>query len=127
AIGGSTSKPPIGPAVVAWGWDRPGALRQDVSARDYLDALASAAEEWSKARPETAPALARRLNEFRAGCSTLILTTHQPLNEEGREWLKGRCQVWAEEIDKVLTKLEDDGRVMDARDEADKLARKIVH
>jgi hypothetical protein len=121
--GNGTVEPP---PVLAWGWDKPGVLKQDVPAREYLGNLARAAEEWSKQRPETAQALARRLNEFRAGCSTLILTKHEPLNERDRIWLKDRCIEWAEEITKSLAKLEEDGQIQAVRDETDKLVEKIA-
>jgi hypothetical protein len=119
-------KPPQGQLATTWGWDRPDALKMDVTARMYLENLATAADEWSRKKPETAPDLARRLNEFRAGCSTLILTTHTPLNERDRIWLTDRCHEWALDIDKALTKLEEEGHVEAVREDADRLVARIV-
>jgi hypothetical protein len=115
-------------AVVAttWGWNGPEALRQDVSAREYLENLARAAEEWSLKRPGSAVELAQRLSEFRAGCSTLILTAHRPLSDRDGKWLKDRCHEWAEDIDKALTHLEEGGSVEAVRDEVDALVSQII-
>jgi hypothetical protein len=79
AVGVWNGVRPSRPAVaVAWGWDRPGALPQDVSADVYLSALADGAEQWFNKRPETAEALARRILQFRQGCSRLLLAEHAP-------------------------------------------------
>jgi hypothetical protein len=127
-----------GPAAVAtappragWGWDRPDALPADalpadVPPADYLNRLADAAEEWFKKRPEDAPALARRLNEFRQGCSTLILAQHKPLADMDRPWLAERCRAWATKLDKALSDVESGRDVAQVRAEADETARHIA-
>src|SRR5262245_16905875 len=46
------------PTTTAWGWQRPGAIQDDVSASAYLDNLADGADQWFKKKPEDAQALA---------------------------------------------------------------------
>jgi hypothetical protein len=112
--------PPAGQAMASWGWGKLGGIPEDArQPKVYLEQLASTAEEWFKERPEDAPALAKRLNEFRSGCSQLILAAHQPLAPEERKWLVERCRVWAAKLDSHLVALEagqDLGRVREAAD-----------
>jgi hypothetical protein len=68
--------------------------------------LAAASQEWFKKRPETALELARRIGQFRQGCSTLIVAEHKPLPEDDRKWLRERCRAWAEKFDRHLAALE---------------------
>src|SRR5207253_3173371 len=90
----------------AWGWSRPGALPGDVPAPAYLDRLADAAAEWFARRPDEPLALARRIAEFRQGCSVLILAEHKPLSAEDRRWLVVRCRAWAGALDRHLAAVE---------------------
>jgi hypothetical protein len=120
---------PSGTTVVAqngWGWSKPGALPTDRPAPAYLDALADAAVEWFKKRPEDRAELARRIGEFRQGCSVLILAGHQPLSPEVRDWLVDRCRNWAGELDKERAAVEAGGDVAQVRAEADATVNKLI-
>jgi hypothetical protein len=131
-------KPPSsapGPAPLAavppapgsgWGWNRPEAFPAQGSARAYLNALADAAADWFKKRPDNAPALARRIGEFRQGCTTLIFAEHKPLPERERLWLVERCRLWARKIDEHLAQLEDGGAVAEVRAEMDQTVTRLV-
>jgi hypothetical protein len=109
-----------------WGWDRPGALPAEGSARQYLNTLADEAEEWFRKRPDDALGLARRLQEFRHGCTTLIFAEHQPLAERDRGWLVERCRAWAAKLDKHLEELEAGADVAKVREAADQTVRQLA-
>jgi hypothetical protein len=118
---------PQQPAVAqGWGWDRPGALPQDVTAEAYLNALARSAEEWFNKRPETAPELARRILELRQGCSNLLLAEHSPLKEADRRWLRERCRKWAAKFDAALVRLEEGKDVLAVRQEVDETVERLA-
>jgi hypothetical protein len=89
-----------------WGWSRPDALPQGLDRSAYLGRLADAAEEWFNKRPEDAPGVARRIGEFRQGCSVLLLAEHPSLPPEDRAWLLERCRTWAAKLDQHLIVLE---------------------
>ncbi len=118
--------PPAQPTVASWGWEKPGALPQNVSADVYLIQLAEAAEDWFNKRPETRKELARRILQFRQGCSTLILSKHQPLVPEDERWLIEKCQEWAAKLDGHLTALEASSVVREVREAADETIRKLI-
>jgi hypothetical protein len=127
AVGVWTGVKPAAPqAQTAWGWDRPGALPQDADRKAYLEALADAAGDWFKKRPETAPDLARRIGQFRQGCSTLLLTEHVPLTELDRQWLKERCRLWAGKLDRQLADLEAGKAVAAVRAETDATVKQLA-
>lgn len=88
-----------------WGFDQPGLLAQDVSARKYLSNLSDAAGQWANKRPSNAQELEKRLTDFRHGCDTLIAAPHKPLDDVDRKWLVGKCSDWAKEIDSYLAEL----------------------
>jgi hypothetical protein len=121
--------PPAGTANLnAWGWNRPGALRQNVSAGEYLDRLADEAEEWFTHRPEgdDPVALARSLAELREGCSVLILSGHDPLPKATRDELVKRCRKWAGQFDAQLAALEDGKDIGEVRKQTDATVRKLT-
>ena len=89
-----------------WGWNRPGALPQDLGPGEYLNRIADAAAEWFNQRPEGPIDLARRLGELRQGCSVLILSPHKPLSAQDRTWLVEKCRAWAAKLDAHLVSLE---------------------
>lgn len=89
-----------------WGWNRPGAMVSNATADEYLSGLADSADEWFRKRPETASDLAARIIQFRHGCSTVMLSTHEPLSADDQVWLKERCAKWAEKLDAHLADLE---------------------
>jgi hypothetical protein len=123
---GATSPAPAPVAAVGWGWGKEGALPQNAAPRDYFESIAAGARAWSKKRPDDAVALARRLTEFRAGCSALILSDHKPLSPADREWLVRRCRNWAEKIDDQLTALDLAKDVNQTHREMDLLVKKMV-
>jgi len=111
---------------VAWGWDRPGALPQDVPRDAYLARLADEAGEWFAKRPDDPSGLARRIVEFRRGCSTLILADHRPLSAEDRAWLVAKCRAWASRLDAHLAAVEAGKAPLAVRAEADETVRKLI-
>jgi len=114
------SLPPAG-----WGWSRPGALRQELSAAAYLLLLADEADEWFKKRPEQASPLARRIAELRQGCSALILAEHRPLSARDRQWLVRTCREWAGELDSRLVEVERGDNPLQVRAGTDETVREI--
>jgi hypothetical protein len=107
---------------IGWGWAKAGTIRDDLSAKDYLNSLANGAEEWSKKTPTEAVALAKRINEFRTGCTTLIFSPHKPLGEADRKWLVERCRVWGERLDKQLQAIESGKPMLDVLGTVDEIA-----
>lgn len=118
--------PPPADALAAWGWNRPGVRAAEGSAGEYLDRLADAAGEWFQARPENAADLAKRISEFREGCSLLIFSRHQPLAERDRQWLVERCRAWAKVLDAQLEALDGGGNPVQVRANVDETASAIV-
>ena len=116
---------PSAPAAFAWGWNRPGVVDSDGSAPAYLDRLADAADEWFADRPEGATATAERLNDYRRGCSLLLLAAHEPLAPADRQWLKDKCRKWAAKIDQELAEVEA-GDAAKGRDDADAMTHQLV-
>lgn len=110
-----------------WGWQRPGALDAGGSQAEYLNHLADSAEEWFKKRPDTPAALAKRISEFRDGCTTLLLAEHTPLAAETKQWLRERCSAWAGKLDAHRTGLEAGQAVPAVRDAADETIRKLIN
>ena len=122
---------PIGPqppavAQTGWGWNKPDALKSDVSREVYLANLADGASEWFKKRPETPTALAVRIGQFRQGCSMLLLAEHKPLSVSDRKWLRERCSAWAAKLDGHLTDLEAGGNVESIRVAADQTITTLI-
>lgn len=114
------------PQGAGWGWQQPGALAVDVSAAEYLRHLAGLAEEWFNQRPVTPPELAQRILEFRAGCSKLILSEHEPLPPEDRAWLRERCRAWAKKLDAQVAALETGAEPELIRQKTDETIRKLI-
>jgi hypothetical protein len=116
---------PRAPSSPQWAWNKPGALPQNVPADAYLTGLADAAHEWFNQRPDEAASLARRMGEFRQGCSVLILSDHASLPPEDRRWLVERCRDWAAKLDKQLAALENGADVLQVRSEMDDLIAQL--
>jgi hypothetical protein len=125
-VGGWWRSARFSPPAAGWGWERPGALAFNGSAREYLEHLANTAEEWFRKRPESAPELQRRLEEFRRGCDVLLVAPHPPLAEGDREWLRERCRAWRDKIDGHLAALAAGGDVPAVRDAADTTVRNLM-
>ena len=109
-----------------WGWNRPGALPQDLGPGAYLNRIADAAAEWFNQRPEGPIDLARRLGELRQGCSVLILSPHKPLSAQDRTWLVEKCRAWAAKLDAHLVSLEGGAAAAKGADEADATVDKLI-
>lgn len=114
------------PPPVGWGWNNPDSLKQDVAADVYLTNLANGADAWFKKRPEDNKALAKRIGEFRRGCSELLLAEHQPLAEEDKAWLLERCKVWAGKFDGFLAAAESGADVQKTLAEMDETVNKLI-
>jgi hypothetical protein len=116
-------KPDLGgteTAAVTWGWAKPGGIPQDAQKpAEYLIALAATSEEWFNKRPEDAAGVAKRINEFRTGCSQLIFSPHTPLEPADRDWLVERCRLWAKKLDEHLSALEAGADPLEVRKKAD--------
>ena len=116
------------PAVASapWGWNKPEALKAAPTPDEYLNQLASGAEDWFKKKPETAVDLAQRILQFRQGCSKLIMAEHKPLPAEDRAWLVERCRVWAAKLDASVAALEAGEPLDTVRTQADETIRKLI-
>jgi hypothetical protein len=123
---GSGQPGPNVTAATGWGWDRPGALPQELPRRAYLDHLADAAHQWFNQRPETPLALAKRIGEFRQGCSVLILSPHRPLPAEDRAWLVEKCRAWAAKLDTHLAAVEAGQDPLEVRAEVDDTINRLI-
>jgi hypothetical protein len=77
-------------------------------------------------KAEDAVSLAKRIGEFRQGCSVLLLAEHKPLPEAERVWLVNRCKTWAAKLDKHLTELEAGKDVLTVRAEMDETVKQIA-
>jgi hypothetical protein len=110
-----------------WGWAKPGGINESQTAGQYLASLADTANEWFNERPDSPAGLARRIGEFRQGCSMLLLSSHGPLSETDREWLKERCRTWAAKLEDHLASLEAGGDVATVRGEADETIRSLMN
>jgi hypothetical protein len=113
-------------ATAGWGWSRPGALPQDLPRGDYLNRLADGAEEWFHQRPDEPLALARRIAEFRQGCSVLILSPHRPLPAVDRAWLVEKCRGWAAQFDGYLAAVEAGQDPREVRSQADETVHRLI-
>jgi len=120
------SKPAVAP-VETWGWNKPGALRDERPASAYLERLANGANEWFDQTPETEVALARRIGELRTGCAQLILGKHRALSTADRLWLLNHCRAWGATMDKQLAALESGQDVQQVRQQTDATVREITN
>ena len=114
------------PTPSGWGWEKPGALAQDLSAEDYLQQLADGAGDWFKKRPEDEPGLRKRLRQFRNGCDTLLKAPHTPLAAADREWLNERCRAWRDKIDGHIAALDAGTPPLEVRETTDETINKLV-
>jgi hypothetical protein len=110
----------------AWGFEKFAAAAPTVGRAEYLRRLAAAAREWSAKRPADALGLARRIGEFRRGCTEVILAAHPALPPEDRTWLKDRCRQWAAALDRHLAAVEAGGDPAAVRAEVDDTATRIA-
>lgn len=113
-------------AAIQWGWSKPDALPNNADAKEYYTAMANAGAQWGDQRPENSRDLARRISEFRQGCSTLLLAEHKPLNPQQKKDLIDRCHNWAKKLDDALAKLESEANVENIRSDVDSIVRGLV-
>ncbi|HZZ71319.1 MAG TPA: hypothetical protein VFE24_03645 [Pirellulales bacterium] len=111
--------------AVAWGWAKPGGIPQATSREAYLNGLADSADQWFKQRPTEPAPLAKRINEFRQGCSALLLSEHKPLPAADKAWLLERCRAWAGKLDAQLAALENGQDVATVEAATDEIAHKL--
>ncbi len=112
-----------------WGWQRDEFNSADIVAvtpSAYLNQLADEADDWFLGRPNDPKELAQRINEFRHGCSLLIMATHPQLDQPDREWLVGKCRDWALKLDQALASLEQGNSTEVVREEVDTIVRKLT-
>ena len=114
------------PLASKWGWNKPDALPQTASAPEYLNRLADEAGEWFNKKPTAAADVARRILEFRQGCSVLMLSPHGPLAPADRQWLVERCQKWATALDQQVVDLEAGKDPAEVRTQADMTIQKLI-
>lgn len=129
SIEGSKVEPPmplVAPEGPAWGFEKFAAGKPAAGREEYLRRMAAAAKEWYAKRPADAAGLARRIGEFRRGCSEIILAEHKSLPPDDRAWLKDRCQKWAAALDKHLAAVEAGGDPVAVRAEVDDAVNKIA-
>ncbi len=115
-----------GAGVPDWGWARPGALPVKAGRPEYFPALAAGGQQWFDRRPDDPAALARRILEFRRGCTVLLLSDHPSLDAVDRDWLKGRCRAWAGKLDAALVDLEAGKNTAEVRAAVDAIAEQLV-
>ncbi|HKI30774.1 MAG TPA: hypothetical protein VKA46_02700 [Gemmataceae bacterium] len=129
-LGGWRPQPPPPPPKTTsgpgWGFTKIEQLPRDGGDTAVLRRLADLAAEWSNQRPDDVAGLDRRLIEFRAGCSALLLADDLPLSPENRKWLRLRCEDWAAAIDGHLRTLEETRDAVAVRAAADSTVRQIV-
>ena len=110
-----------------WGWMRSDVFADNanLSREAYLSLLADSADEWFRVRPETPSSLAKRLGEFRQGCSMLLLSPHVPLGPADRTWLDGKCREWSAKIEALVTRVKNGEDVLELREETDQVVMKL--
>jgi hypothetical protein len=106
-------------ASAVWGFARVKELPRNAGDAAVLSRLADLAQEWANQRPTDADGLARRLMEFRLGCSVLLLDDDLPLSAPQQKWLRLRCGDWAAALDALLRRLDETRDVAGVRAAAD--------
>lgn len=114
------------PAPSGWGFNKIAQLPRTADAKTVYAKLADLADEWNKKPTADRDALAKRLSEFRLGCSKLQGATDLPLPPAEVAWLKGRCTEWASKIDDHLRDLDRTGDVTAVRTAATATATTIA-
>lgn len=113
-------------AAFQWGWNNPKVLEANVSSPAYLNELANAAEQWFEEQPETADRLAKRITEFRLGCTRLILAEKKPLSPDDRHWLNTKCRAWGEKLDHELQSIDAGAQPLQVRDKIEEIVKESV-
>lgn len=104
-----------GTASAGWGFNKIAELPRTGGAKAVYAKLADLADEWNKKPTDDRLSLAKRLTEFRLGCSALQAATDLPLPAAEVAWLKTRCREWSDRIDGHLRDLDATGDVAAVR------------
>lgn len=110
-----------------WGWQKTDELAQLTQPADYLERIATLAQEWKQQETPTASALAIKIKELRLGCTHLQEMDHPPLNATQRADLLARCQKWATKFDQSLIDLETTGDVAQVRQTMDATIEQLTN
>lgn len=116
-------KPP--PLAGGWGFARGEDLARLDGDGARLTKLSGLALEWNKKQPQNRTELAKRLLEFRQGCSQLLLNP-PPLTKPHQVWFAARCGDWASSIEQHLHALEVGADFSKALEEARALSADIA-
>ena len=120
-------EPPVFKSQIAWGWAKPGGLAADQSSpRDYLNQLATNAEEWSLYRPGDSSGVGTRILELRLGCIRLTHSSYGPLSPADKAWLLEHCREWAKTLDSHQQALDAGADPLAVRADVDELVREIA-
>ena len=109
-----------------WGWNKPGVLTANLPAPAYLNNLADAAEQWFEQQPEDPVTLAKRITEFRLGCTRLIYAEEKPLSAEEKRWLDEQCRLWSESLDNALEAIDARPQPSQVRHNIDEMVRHVA-
>ncbi len=120
AIGLQYASPPA-TRDTTWGWQRREVLAEQSDRTMFFEQLVSAAREWHDERPTTEVALAKRMLEFRAGCTALQLSPLSSLSAADRDWLRQQCRRWSDQIEEQLASLESGEHPRQVHDAMNKL------
>ena len=116
---------PVPPLAPGWGFAR----REDLATLEgdhaKLTKLSGLALEWGKKQPQNSLELAKRLLEFRQGCSGLLLNP-PPLTKPQQVWFAARCGDWASSIEQQLHALESGADFREALENANSLSVSIA-
>ena len=92
----------------------------------YLNHLADTAQEWFNQRPTDAVGVAKRIHQFRKGCTALLLAEQPQLTQADRDELRKRCRNWAKQLDQQLAELEEGRDPMAVRSDVDEMVRRLT-
>lgn len=105
-----TASAPDTSSSAGWGFAKIAELPRNADAKAVYAKLADLSDEWNRKPTDDRLALAKRLTEFRLGCSALQ-AADLPLSASESRWVKGRCAEWASRIDGHLRDLDATGDV----------------
>ena len=119
--------PPPLKSQLAWGWAKAGGLAaEQTSPRDYLNSLATTAEEWSQYQPGDANGVSTRILELRLGCVRLMHSSYGPLSPDDKTWLLEHCREWAKTLDRHQQALDAGADPLALRAAVDETVREIA-
>ncbi|MCE9562138.1 MAG: hypothetical protein K8U57_08800 [Planctomycetes bacterium] len=130
-VGYLTTRGPEEPAVqksqIAWGWGKPSGLALEQSnPKEYLNKLATNAEEWSAYQPSDPTGVGTRIAELRIGCTRLMHSAYGPLTPTDKAWLLEHCRQWAKMLDGHQQALDNGSDPLAVRAAVDETVREIA-